>query len=111
MKHLSALNHFFYKYRLRLILGILFIILTNYFRILAPQLTGYVVDSVVQKIETPKSINNQFGRAKKNDILVQLIIKKLETKKFNQKILWCGIVLLLLAIISGVFMFMMRQTI
>lgn len=111
MKYLFALNHFFWKYRLRLILGIVFIVLTNYFRILAPQLTGYVVDSVVQKIETPKAINKEYSRAKKNDILVQLIIKKLDTENFSKKVLWSGIILLVLAIISGFFMFMMRQTI
>src|SRR5258706_1263578 len=103
MKHLVALNHFFLKYKLRLILGILFIVLTNYFRILSPQLTGYVVDSVVKKIEITKSVNRESTKSKKNDILVQLIIKKLDTMSFGEKALWCGIILLLLAVISGVF--------
>jgi ATP-binding cassette subfamily B protein len=53
MKHLAALHSFFWRYRYRLILGIIFIVLTNYFRILAPQLTGYVVNAVVQKAEHP----------------------------------------------------------
>ncbi|UAY50666.1 ABC transporter ATP-binding protein [Ferruginibacter albus] len=109
MKHLSALNHFFWKHKFRFVLGILFIVLTNYFRILAPQLTGYVVDTVVNKIENKPSITS--SKIKNYDILVQSIINKIEVQTFSQKVLWCFVVLLVLAVISGVFMFLMRQTI
>jgi len=111
MKHLSAINHFFWKYKLRFILGILFIVLTNYFRILSPQLTGYIVNTAVNKIETVKTATQDVHKGKQNDIIVQFIIKNLEAKSFSQKIVWCGIILMLLAIISGFFMFLMRQTI
>ena len=110
MKHLASLNHFFWKYRLRLILGILFIILSNYFRILSPQLTGYVVNTVVQKVDDASSVVK--GSAKRDyDFIVYKIISALEKKSFAEKFLWCGITLLVIAIISGVFMFLMRQTI
>lgn len=108
MKHLAALNHYFWKYRSRLILGILFIVLTNYFRILAPQITGYVVDTVVGTVEK-KSVTVKSD--KEHDFLVAQIIYVLEKQPVSAKILWCGIVLLLLAVISGFFMFLMRQTI
>ncbi len=108
MKHLAALNHFFWKYRYRFSLGIIFIVLTNYFRILAPQLTGYVVNTVVHQAEGQ---NNLPIPQKQYDILVRRIIDLLEVASFSQKILWCGITLLLLALISGLFMFLMRQTI
>lgn len=111
MKHLAALNPFFWKYRSRLLLGILFIILTNYFRILAPQLTGYVVNSVVNKAEQTASVSQQPIQKKQYDFVVQKIISLLEEKSFGQQILWCGITLLVLALISGIFMFLMRQTI
>ncbi|MBC7934742.1 MAG: ABC transporter ATP-binding protein [Rhizobacter sp.] len=111
MKHLAALNPFFWKYRYRLLLGILFIILTNYFRILAPQLTGYVVNTVVNKAEQHTSAPHQPVHKKDYDFLVQAIISKLETSSFSQQVLWSSITLLLLALISGVFMFLMRQTI
>ncbi len=111
MKHLSAINHFFWKYKLRFILGILFIVLTNYFRILSPQLTGYIVNTAVNKIETTKAATQSIHDGKKNDIIVQAIIHNLETKSFKTKIVWCGITLMLLAVISGFFMFLMRQTI
>ena len=112
MKHLSSLNHFFWKYRLRLLLGILFIVLSNYFRILAPQLTGYVVNTVVQKVDVAtagKGMHNSAG--KEYDIIVHNIIAALEAKSFSERFFWCGVTLLILAIISGIFMFLMRQTI
>ena len=108
MKHLAALNHFFWKYRYRFFLGIVFIILTNYFRILAPQLTGYVVNTVVGKVQT---VSADHAKGKQNDFIVEKIIHLLQTKTTSEKILWCGITLLILAIISGFFMFLMRQTI
>ena len=112
MKHLSSLNHFFWKYRLRLLLGILFIVLSNYFRILAPQLTGYVVNTVVQKVDVAtagKGMHHSAG--KEYDIIVHNIIAALEAKSFSERFFWCGVTLLILAIISGIFMFLMRQTI
>jgi len=112
MKHLSSINHFFWKYKLRFILGIIFIVLTNYFRILAPQLTGYIIDTAVKKIEAPKiAAKEAFHKENKNDIIVQTIIKKLEAKSFKEKTVWCLITLIALAVISGFFMFLMRQTI
>ena len=111
MKQLAALNPFFWKYRSRLLLGLLFIILTNYFRILAPQLTGYVVNSVVNKAEQTTSLSQQPIHKKQYDFAVQKIISLLDEKSFGQQIFWCGITLLVLALISGIFMFLMRQTI
>ncbi|MFT3679163.1 MAG: ABC transporter ATP-binding protein [Ferruginibacter sp.] len=109
MKHLASLNRYFFKHRWRFLLGIIFIILTNYFRILAPQLTSYVVDTVVDHLESKAGASLQNGKEK--DILVQHIISYVEQEPVGQKIVWCGILLLVLAIISGFFMFLMRQTI
>ncbi len=111
MKQLASLNHFLWKYRVRFFLGILFIVLSNYFRILSPQLTGYVVDAAVKKVAGISSNVHKINGQNKSDIIVQGIIAHLEAKKFSEKILWCGIILLILAIISGFFMFLMRQTI
>ncbi len=102
MKQLASLNHFFWKHKYRFFLGIVFVILTNYFRILVPQITGYVVNTVVGK---------STGQHRQNDILVEQIIGWLQSQGTGGKILWCGISLLILALISGFFMFMMRQTI
>lgn len=93
-------------------MGILFIVLSNYFRILAPQLTGYVVNTVVQKVDVAtagKGMHHSAG--KEYDIIVHNIIAALEAKSFSERFFWCGVTLLILAIISGIFMFLMRQTI
>ena len=93
-------------------LGIFFVVLTNYFRILAPQITGYVVNTVVHSIKqdsTGKEIAPLASEAN-YDWLVTKVIAFFKAHD-NDKILLAGITLLILAIISGLFMFLMRQTI
>ncbi|HEV2354745.1 MAG TPA: ABC transporter transmembrane domain-containing protein, partial [Puia sp.] len=152
MKHLKAVNKYFWKYRWRFLLGLVFIILSNYFRILAPQITGYVVNSVDQELRalpakkaqspgdgaafTPVTAeNNDGGGARGNgtaagrensaavsantrdtanyDILVRKFIRKLDVRgsSFKYKVVACGVTLLVLALISGFFLFLTRQTI
>ncbi|MBX2939847.1 MAG: ABC transporter ATP-binding protein [Ferruginibacter sp.] len=110
MKHLSALNSFFWRYRWRFVLGAVFVILTNYFRILSPQLTGYVVDTVVQALKpgNPEIHPDVYAGY---DILVRKTIHYFSELSFQDKILFAGVLLLLLAVLSGIFMFLMRQTI
>ncbi|HTB26136.1 MAG TPA: ABC transporter ATP-binding protein [Puia sp.] len=127
MKYLRAVNKYFWKYKWRLLLGLLFVILSNYFRILAPQVTGYVVNTVEKELSVqarakssiPVSADakmhnaaNQKADTSNYDILVKKFIRKLNTtqRTFGQKVAISGITLLLLAIIGGLFMFLMRQT-
>jgi ATP-binding cassette, subfamily B, multidrug efflux pump len=112
MKHLSSLNKYFWKYRWHFLLGIVFIILTNYFRILSPQLTGYVVNTVVQSVKKQNGSGSEvLEKNEKNyDISVQQVIAWFEENP-AYKILYAGITLFIIAIISGFFMFLMRQTI
>ncbi len=92
-------------------LGFVFVVLTNYFRILAPQLTGYVVNTVVQSIKSPNVNAIDIIKSEKNyDFAVRKVIAKFEDNPSN-KILYAGITLFIIAIISGFFMFLMRQTI
>lgn len=110
MKHLATLNKYFVKYKWRFLFGILFVILTNYFRILAPQLTGHIINTVVN------AINGKAGLAASKDIsnydlLVRIIIEQFASFTFSQQILFTGLILISIAVISGLFMFLMRQTI
>ncbi len=109
MKHLGALNKYFIKYKWRLILGVLFIFISNYFAVLAPQITGFIIDQV------QVFMNGGSGIAvvKDNDPLVDKLIAWLMSFKYAPvtKVGLFGIVLLLLAILRGFFMFLMRQTI
>ena len=111
MKQLSSLNKYFWKYRWHFVLGFVFVVLTNYFRILAPQLTGFVVNTVVQSIKPPNEKSINVSKSEKNyDFAVRQVISQFE-KSTSRKILYAGITLFVIAIISGFFMFLMRQTI
>lgn len=112
MKHLKSLNKYFWKYKWLFFLGMIFIVLSNYFRILAPQVTKYVLNTV----EISLSHDNASvikKTATHYDPLVNLFVQKLNTDRssYKTKILYSGVTLLLLALISGLFMFLMRQTI
>jgi ATP-binding cassette subfamily B protein len=117
VKHLAALHPFFWKYKGRLFLGIFFILLSNYFRILAPQVTGYVVNAVEQSLtqtKSPSSAPRAIKSIDNFDPLVQKIVVGLEThyqQDFGTRIMVCGLVLLIAALLGGFFMFLMRQTI
>ena len=115
MLHLKSVNKYFWKYRTRLLLGFVFIILSNYFRILTPQISGYVVDKVEHSISEHTGNTNiqQKDRKAKYDVLVVQFINTIESSNtsFGENVILCGITLLILALIGGFFMFLMRQTI
>jgi ATP-binding cassette subfamily B protein len=114
MTQLRAVNKYFYKYKWRLILGVVFIIISNYFGILAPQITGYVVDKVEHQIKVVKAISSKAPVVKSfYDPLVEQFIQAVESAAmpFSRLILFCGILLLAVALLRGFFMFLMRQTI
>ena len=109
MRELRSLNKYFWKYRWRLLGGILFILISNYFGLLAPQLTGFVVDEVQKKINpAAESPGRVFF-----DPLVQYCIAYFKSLSldFSSLVLFCGLLLLAFALLRGFFMFLMRQTI
>ena len=101
-------------------LGIIFIVLSNYFRILAPQLTGYVIDSVQMAIfqeKNPLAAEklqvNMERKAERYDILIEQLTGAVKEQEisFSNQIILSGVTLLILALLGGFFMFLMRQTI
>lgn len=109
MKHLSALNKYFWKYRNRFFIGIIFVVASNYFAVLAPQVTGFVVNQVQQHLPGAKpSVTKPV-----HDELVNWFIDTLQSGNFS--FAWlvaiCSLTILGLAIIRGILMFFMRQTI
>jgi ATP-binding cassette subfamily B protein len=109
LKHLRSLNKYFWKYRVRFIVGILFVITSNYFAVLAPQVTGYVVNQVQQRLPGARPAAARSW----HDPLVEWFITAMEPLKgnFSKLVAICCITILLLAIARGVLMFFMRQTI
>jgi ATP-binding cassette subfamily B multidrug efflux pump len=109
MKHLSYLNKYFWKYRWRLLLGIIFIFISNYFAVLAPQVTGYIIDKVQAFLTntTPK------GLLRQDDWLVVATVNWIEAMSMTPTgiVAMLAVMLLLFAVLRGFFMFLMRQTI
>lgn len=110
MRPLRSLNKYFWKYKWLLFLGIIFTIASNYFKILAPQVTKYVLNIVEQSLG---NLNPATQSAAHYDPLVSLFINTLnvDNASYGTRVLYCGVILLSLAIISGIFLFLMRQTI
>jgi ATP-binding cassette, subfamily B, multidrug efflux pump len=111
LKHLKVLNKYFWKYRVRLGIGILFIIVSNYFGVLSPQITGFIIDYVQEKLQLPGYHPKKAGA--NYDVLVNEFIAKIKNADMDlgNVILLCGFTILLLALLRGFFMFLMRQTI
>jgi ATP-binding cassette subfamily B multidrug efflux pump len=111
VKHLGALRKYFWKYRQRLGIGIFFILISNYFGVLAPQLTGYIVNYVQRSLQLDNQPAN--GRPANYDVSVQAFINYVESHQFSIPAIVAisGITILVLALLRGLFMFFMRQTI
>lgn len=110
MRPLRALNKYFLKYKWLLLLGVIFTVASNYFKILAPQITKYVLNIVEQSLGTQTVESSSLVHY---DPLVRKTITALnmEMAPYPTRIFYAGMILLVLALISGVFLFLMRQTI
>ena len=109
MKELASLNHYFWKYRKRFFIGMFFVIASNYFAVLAPQITGYVISLVQQRLPGAKP-GMPYNA---HDGIVNSFIQLINGYEFSfgWLIAICSLCILLIAIIRGILMFFMRQTI
>ena len=109
MKQLKAINKYFWKYRVRLGIGTFFIIISNYFNVLQPQITGFIIDFAQRGLPGyhPRTAENNY------DIAVRWFIHFIEGMHLTnlRVVITCGVVILALALLRGFFMFLMRQTI
>jgi ATP-binding cassette, subfamily B, multidrug efflux pump len=108
LKELKALNKYFRKYWFRLSLGTLFVVVSNYFNVLQPQITAFIIDFVQRTLPGYKP-----RKAPSYDIAVTKFIHFVEGLRYSgiQVVVLCGITILVLALLRGFFMFLMRQTI
>ena len=98
MKELQALNAYFWRYKWHLIGGIAFVTISNYFRILQPQMLRKALDLVVNNISLYKNFDGFESQAALYSIL-------------GKSLLFFGVIVVILALLMGVFMYFMRQTI
>ena len=97
VKHLAYLNKYLLKYKYHLILGILFTTISNIFAIVPAQVVRYAFDLVKETID----LYFLYG-----GFAAQETIRE----TFARSILVYGAVILAMALLKGIFLFFMRQT-
>ncbi len=97
MEHLKYLNKFFYKYRGKFLLGFLFVTISNYFRVLQPGMIREGFDLVVEQIAMYRLLDGFSLQAEYFRLL-------------STSLIYYGGLVILLAIVMGIFMYFMRQT-
>ncbi|MDQ3191582.1 MAG: ABC transporter ATP-binding protein/permease [Bacteroidota bacterium] len=97
MKSLKHLNKYFYKYRYRFLAGSFFVIISNIFAVYAPQVVRHAFDLVKETFD----IYVMF-----DGFIVQQSIMDF----FARTAFLLGMLYILLAMLRGVFLFLMRQT-
>ncbi len=98
MKELSSLNPYLAKYKYRILLGVIFIALSNWFGVFPAQIIRLAFDLVKDNLA-----NYQLTKGFENQAILKSIIIQIA--------LLFGALIVLIAIIKGIFMFFMRQTI
>ncbi len=97
MKHLKVLNKYFWKYKWQFTLGVIFVAVSNYFGVLSPRVIRHSFDLVKDNL----ACYSMFSGFELQSSFYSL---------FSSALLFFGITVLLLAVLKGVFMFFMRQT-
>ncbi len=98
MKSLLQLNRYFLRYKYYLLLGIVFITISNIFAIYPAAVIKHALDQVIEGVGTLQLINDTNLRS----LWIQWI--------GNQLIVF-SVIIVTMALLKGVFMFFMRQTI
>lgn len=98
MKSLLSLNHYFFRYKYYLILGIVFVILSNLFAIYPAQLVRQSFDLVAGNIQEYKKLTEPEA-------------KSLFYSNFETAVIRYGLLIVAMALLRGLFLFFMRQTI
>jgi ATP-binding cassette subfamily B multidrug efflux pump len=98
MKELSYLNKYFVRYKWHFLSGILFVALSNYFRVLQPQAIRQALDLVLDQI---RMFSLYDGFEAQMDLWAEI----------GKTLFYFAVLVLILALIMGLFMYFMRQTI
>lgn len=98
MKELAYLNKFFLKYKWRLLPGVLFVIISNFFAVLPAQIIRIAFDLVNENI----ALYRLFNGFDKQSLILDI---------FGSSLLLFGGLVIVIALIRGLFLFFMRQTI
>lgn len=97
MKSLLDLRPYFIRHKWKLFAGIVFVIISNIFGILPPQLIRESIDLIIYNIELLRSANDAKKQILKSDL--------------NNQLLQFALLVLAFSLAKGLFMYFMRQTI
>ena len=97
MKHLAVLNKYLLRYKWHLLFGVIFIIISNLFAIIPARIVRYAFDLVRETLDI-YHVYNGFD--------VQSALFGI----FSKSIVVYGVVILLMALLKGIFLFFVRQT-
>ncbi|MBN8576530.1 MAG: ABC transporter ATP-binding protein [Cytophagales bacterium] len=97
MKALRYLNKYLFKYKWHLILGLVFVIISNVFQILPAQMVRYSINLVVDNIR----VYNAFEKSALQENYFAV---------FAQGILLYAVLILIMALLRGLFLYFVRQT-
>ena len=98
MKELAHLNKYLFKYKHLLLLGLLFIIISNIFQILPAQYVRYALDLVIDNLNVYKLFDGQAIQEEYNE-------------NIKRSVVIYGLIILGMALLRGFFLFLVRQTI
>lgn len=98
MKHLAFLNKYFYKYKWWIIPGIFFVIISNIFGVVPAQVVGHAFNIITENI----AIYSLFNGFERQEIVYSI---------FSYSLFFFGLLILVLYLLRGLFLFFMRQTI
>lgn len=96
MKELAYLNKYFYKYKWRLLAGVLFVITANALSSYTPYITGQAVNLIAKQL-------SDMGEAGANSAAIETSV--------TSAVLWLFLKYMLVALLAGGCTFMMRQMI
>ncbi len=97
MKELSHLNKYLLKYKWHLFWGLVFVIVSNAFQIVPAVLVRNSIDLVVDNIQVYRSLVGTSGQSKFFDV-------------FARGILIGAVLILVMALLRGLFLYFVRQT-
>ncbi len=97
MKELAYLNKYLIKYKSSLIWGLIFVIVSNAFQILPAQFVRHSIDLVIKNVAEFQSLDKSE-------------VQKDFFSDFSRGILFYAMLILLMALLRGIFLYFVRQT-
>ena len=94
MNDLKYLIKYYIKYRFRFFVGVFFVVVSNIFALYPAKYTRMAFDRAKEAISTQNQLKNNI-----------------DYNELTQTLIYFGVMIILFALLKGVFMFFMRQTI